>query len=94
MQFTIGQTVEIQLKDGRKMKGEVAATYESGIVLWEAAVTFPDGVVSIVPRVSVSLSDIVPPEGAKEPEAKEVKVEAAVGEAPAEAPRTRRRRAT
>ena len=91
MQFTIGQVVEVQLKDGRKMKGEVAATYEGGIVLWEAAVTFPDGVVSIVPRVSVSLSDIVPLE-AKE-EVKEVKVEAAVGEAPAEAPRTRRKRA-
>jgi small nuclear ribonucleoprotein (snRNP)-like protein len=59
MKFQVGQVVEIKLKDGRKVKGEVGSMDQSGMTIWNAEVVNPDETVSVARIIAVAFQDIV-----------------------------------
>lgn len=60
MSFKPGQFIDIRLKDGRKVKGEVGSADNESMVLWNAEVTNIDGTTSIVRVFPVAFRDIEP----------------------------------
>jgi small nuclear ribonucleoprotein (snRNP)-like protein len=69
MKFQVGQIVELELKDGRKIKGEVGSLDQHGMTVWNAEVLNPDSTVSNARIIAIAFQDIVEKE-----EESEVKV--------------------
>jgi small nuclear ribonucleoprotein (snRNP)-like protein len=59
MKFQVGQVVEIKLKDGRKVKGEIGGMDQGGMTIWNAEVVNPDETVSVARIIAVAFQDIV-----------------------------------
>ena len=74
MKFQVGQIVELELKDGRKVKGEVGSLDKHGMTLWNVEALNPDGTVSNARIIAIAFQDIVE----KEEKVEEVKPEAEI----------------
>jgi small nuclear ribonucleoprotein (snRNP)-like protein len=59
MKFQVGQIVELELKDGRKVKGEVGSLDKHGMTIWNAEVVNPDGTVSNTRIFPLAYQDIL-----------------------------------
>jgi len=87
MKFQVGQVVEIKLKDGRKVKGEIGGMDQGGMTIWNAEVVNPDDTVSVARIIAVAFQDIVE----EEEEAAPAKVEAEKVAETLEKPRRRKK---
>ena len=91
MKFQEGQVVEIKLKDGRKVKGEVGAMDQHGMVLWNVEVVNTDETVSNARIFAVAFQDIVEEAEKVETATSVEPTEAEAVVEPVERPRRRRK---
>jgi small nuclear ribonucleoprotein (snRNP)-like protein len=89
MKFQVGQFIELELKDGRKVKGEVGSLDKHGMTLWNVKALNPDGTVSNARIIAIAFQDIVEKE--EEVEAKVVEEAKPEAEIKPEKPSRRRK---